>query len=226
MRFGRSVRRRVARTVVLALLATLLIPVGAMTLTAAGTAAQSQGTFYGPYSDGCYYLWNGAAWIEGWCPQRDGSWDVFTPSGRGQWRWALNYRQYGNGGTTIKDEHAVVQMYADGSVFWVYTQPYDGWPAGAYFILNAAGVVVEVGATDFTTRIPVAKRNQAGELVQVRSPSTQASTGRTDMDRLEECYSRGDWQCVQTLEYVYAQQRRAANVWLLPECARSTYGCP
>lgn len=64
----------------------------------------------GPYSDGCFYLWDGYAYTTAACPRGDGSFNFYVPA-NGQWAYAYTAGYDANG----------CHFFWDGYQYTVYT---------------------------------------------------------------------------------------------------------
>lgn len=137
------------------LFASMLFAVLALSLLLQPAEAAAQATFYGPYDDGCYYLWDGVQWTAAHCPQADGSVDVYGPSANG-WEYSLNVVTHEGGLTII--------TFADGTRL-------DANPDGSLTVFATDGTY-GIFAADGTTLIAAGYVDAQGVMVQTTGPSS------------------------------------------------------
>jgi hypothetical protein len=136
------------------LIASMLFAVLALGLLLQPAGAAAQTGFYGPYDDGCYYLWDGVQWTAAHCPQADGSTHVYGPGANG-WEYSLNVVTYEGGLTII--------TYADGTRL-------DANPDGSLTVFATDGSY-GIFAADGTTLIAAGYVDAQGVMVQTTGTS-------------------------------------------------------
>jgi hypothetical protein len=208
-------RRRITSGMMLALLV--------LALTSNAMPAWAQGTWYGPYDDGCHYLWDGTQWVEAQCQQADGSFHSYVLSANA---WVFS-------GSIVTDASGVIHVTsADGSYVALY-------PDGSQFVMlpNRFYVVyatdgklpLEVGYVDAAgTRVRTGYFDASGAFVNVTaitspsttSPSTTSpSTGTGASTTTQE----NNQLIIDTI--VSDANQRVIDRLLAPACTSSPNGC-
>ena len=86
---------------------------GGGSASAAGAAG-----LYGPFDDGCYYSWDGSAYILGLCPRTDGEFNVYVPQG-GQWVYGGQVYFYSVGGYTLVTPDGTSTTVHENGTYWI-----------------------------------------------------------------------------------------------------------
>lgn len=195
-------RRRLTTLMMLALLV--------IGFTSQATMASAESTSVGPFSDGCYYIWNGAQYTARQCPHTDGSVNVYMPA-NGTWAYSGNVMIDASGVryvTTVDGTYAVT--YPDGSKFIMRADRVYGVFATDGQTLMHSGYV---DAND--TLVTTAYRDASGTWVTVGTTTTATGSG-TPLSEESQTW---------LYENITKKQNEMVDVWLAPACTSSINGC-
>ncbi len=175
-----SRRRRLTTFLMLALLA-----VG---FTSQASLASAESTLVGPFDNGCYYFWDGAQYVEGQCPQADGSFDVYTPA-NGGWAYSFN-RWVDENGVEHRTalDGGIAELYPDGSI---YLQTAEG----IYAVIGTGGeTLMELGQIDASgAKVVTGYLDATGTWINVGTTSTAMGSGtplsEADIAQIHEQYN-------------------------------------